>query len=344
MKPKPYGHTRKIATMTDVAKRAGVAISTVSAVLNETAFVSPELKSRVLAAANEYGYRINALARGLKQGSSQTVGMLIPDFAAPDPFFSEVVQGAEIALRARDYSLLLGQTHDEVAEQSRHIAKFRARLIDGLLLFQCHGKDPELEALLAERKPVVFVGRVPYAIQADVVATDIEAGTYMGVSHLLGKGRRRVALLTNRDSLSVREFRLLGWRRAHGEYGSLTDARLHVDTPRVAVAAGREATEALLACPEAPDAIFANDLVTAVGAVQALQQRGLLGKIEVFSSDDAEWLDVFHIPISTIVQPSHEVGSLAGRLFLDRMREPERSFETVLLKPTLKVRGAGTVS
>lgn len=99
MKPKPHGHTRKIPTITDVAKRAGVAIPTVSAVLNETAFVSPGLKSRVLAAANEYGYRINALARGLKQGSSQTVGKSIPDFAAPDPFFSEVVQGAEIALR-----------------------------------------------------------------------------------------------------------------------------------------------------------------------------------------------------------------------------------------------------
>jgi LacI family transcriptional regulator len=336
--PKPNGQARKVATMTDVAKRAGVAISTVSAVLNDTAFVSPELKDRVLAAANEYGYRINALARGLKHGSSQTVGMLIPDFAAPDPFFSEVVQGAEIALRAKDYSLLLGQTHDQVTEQSRHIAKFRARLIDGLLLFQCQGKDPELDALIAERKPVVFVGRVPFAIQADVVATDIEAGTYMGVSHLLAKGRRRVALITNRDSLSVREFRLKGWHRAHAEYGATADSRLHVDTPRIAVDAGHQATEHLLTQPDPPDAIFANDLVTSIGAVRALQRQGLLSKIEVFSSDDAEWLDVFHIPISTIVQPSHEVGSIAGRLFLDRIREPERSFETVLLKPTLKVR------
>lgn len=338
MTPRPNRRPRKVATMTDVARRAGVAISTVSAVLNDTAFVSPELKERVLGAANEYGYRINALARGLKHGSSQTVGMLIPDFAAPDPFFSEVVQGAEIALRAKDYSLLLGQTHDQVAEQSRHIAKFRARLIDGLLLFQCHGKDPELDALIAERKPVVFVGRVPFAIQADVVATDIEAGTFMGVSHLLSKGRRRVALITNRDSLSVREFRLKGWHRAHAEYGSTPDSRLHVDTQQITANAGHQSTVHLLSQPDPPDAIFSNDLVTAIGAVRALQQHGLLSRIEVFSSDDAEWLDVFQIPISTIVQPSHEVGSIAGRLFLDRIQAPERSFETVLLKPTLKVR------
>lgn len=326
-----------MATMNDVARRAGVSLATVSAVLNQSSYVSPELTARVNQAAKVLDYRINALARSLKQGWTQTVGMLIPTFGAPDPFFGEVVEGVETTLLQKNYSLLLGQTHNRVAEQSRHIAAFRARLIDGLFLFQASGDDPELTRFLAERKPVVFVGRVPSAIQADVVATDIEAGTYMGVRHLLEKGHRRVGLVTQRDSLSVREFRLKGWHAAYADMGLSPAAGLHSEG-ELTVEGGYAATMELLQGPELVEAIFADDLVLTIGMVRALQARGLTGKVEVLSSDDAEWLDVFHIPISTIVQPGYEVGVTAAGLFLDRFNDPARPYETILLKPHLKIR------
>lgn len=101
---------------------------------------------------------------------------------------------------------------------------------------------------------------------------------------------------------------------------------------------GYAATMELLQGPEPVDAIFAGDLVLTVGMVRALQARGLTGKVEVLSSDDAEWLDVFHIPISTIVQPGHEVGVKAAGLFLERYNDPARPYETILLKPHLKIR------
>jgi LacI family transcriptional regulator len=323
--------------MNDVARRAGVSLATVSAVINRSAYVSPELTSRVNNAAAALDYRINVLARSLKQGATQTAGMLVPAFATPDPFFSEVVQGAEITLRASNYSLLVGQTHNQVAEQSRHIASFRARLIDGLLLFQAAGEDPELDRLLTEKKPVVFVGRVPSGIDADVAATDIEAGTYMGVKHLLQKGHRRVALITQRDSLSVREFRLKAWRRAYADLGLRPASGLRAEG-ELSSEGGFAAAAELLTADKLPDAIFVDDLVLTIGVVRALQQKNLTGKVEVLSSDDAEWLDVFHIPISTIVQPSHEVGATAARLMLERLKAPDRPYEKILLKPTLKVR------
>jgi LacI family transcriptional regulator len=326
-----------MATMNDVAREAGVSVATVSAVLNQSTYVSPELTERVNQAAKRLDYRINALARSLKQGSTQTVGMLIPTFGAPDPFFGEVVQGVEITLRGKDYSLLLAQTYNRVAEQSRHIAAFRARVVDGLFLFQASGHDPELTKFLNERKPVVFVGRVPSDIKADVVATDIEAGTYMGVAHLLAKGHRRVALVTQRDSLSVREFRLKGWHAAYADHGLSPAAGLHAES-ELTVDGGYAATMELLRDRQTPQAIFADDLVLMIGMVRALQERGLIGKVEVLSSDDAEWLDVFHIPISTIVQPSHEVGVQAAGLFLARLQDPDRPYETILLKPKLKIR------
>jgi len=206
-----------------------------------------------------------------------------------------------------------------------------------LLLFQAPGSDSELDGIIEEKKPVVFVGRVPSKIRADTVATDIEAGTFMGVEYLLRKGRRRIGLLTQRDSLSVREFRLKGWRRAHAEAGLTPATNLHADS-EISSEAGFVATRQLLSSKTLPDAIFADNLVLTIGVVRALQERGIAGSIEVVSSDEAEWLDVFHIPISTVVQPSYEVGVTAARLFLDRVTDPERPVETVLLKPALKIR------
>jgi len=327
-------------TMHEVARLANVSIATVSAVLNRSSYVSPELMKRVEEAAEKLDYRVNLLARSLKQGSTQTVGMLIPEIAMLDPFFGEVVQGSEITLRAKNYSLLLGQTHNRVEEQSRHIAGFRARSVDGLLLFQAAGHDEELEKLMKGGKAVVFVGRLPDGLRGDVVATDIEAGTYLGVEHLVSKGHQRVALITQKDSLSVREFRLKGWNKACTAANRTADPNLHAEG-ELSVSGGRLAALHLLERKPLPDAIFVDDLVLCIGVVQALQERGLAGRIEVLSSDDADWLDVFHIPISTIVQPSHEVGVMAADLLLKRLRTPNRRRETILLKPTLKIRQKG---
>jgi LacI family transcriptional regulator len=331
-----------MATMMDVARMAGVSVATVSAALNGTAYVSPDLKKRVREAAKLLDYRVNVLARALKEGITDTVGMLIPDFALPDPFFTDVVRGAEITLRANDYSLLLGQTHNQLEEQSRHIRAFRSRLTDGLLLFQTPGDDPELRSFLDDDRPVVCVGRLPNGIEADVVATDIEAGTRMAVEHLISKGHRRIGLVMQKDSLSVRDFRVIGWRKAHSAKECQPAEDLQVEAP-LSTSGGRHAMLQLLRRKVLPDAVFVDDLALAIGVVQALQEKGLAGKIEVLSSDDAEWLDVFQIPISTVVQPSHEVGVTAAQLLLKRLRNPRRKTETILLAPTLKIRSKGTL-
>lgn len=109
----------------------------------------------------------------------------------------------------------------------------------------------------------------------------------------------------------------------------------------LSVSGGRHAILQLLDRKPLPDALFVDDLVLCIGVVQALQERGLTDRIEVLSSDDADWLDVFHIPISTIVQPSHEVGVTAADLLLKRLRSPNRRREKILLKPTLKIREKG---
>src|SRR5580692_11276215 len=249
-----------MSTIYDVAERAGVSIATVSAVLNSSKFVSDSLTRRVQDAAAALDYQINHLARSVQLGSSHTVGMLIPSFATPDPFYAQVISGVEDVLSGGQYALLLGQTYNEVARQTRYIQAFRARLVDGILLFRSAGEDPELSKHLAQKKPVVFVGRVPERLEGDVAAIDIVAGTRMGVEHLRKRNHKRVALLTVGSSASVHTGRLDGWRNALHAKGLPAPEEYHRSTSLSAEGA-QEATRALLKLSPRITAIFADNLL-----------------------------------------------------------------------------------
>jgi LacI family transcriptional regulator len=328
-----------MATIYDVAKRSGVSIATVSAVLNRTAYVSPELTKRVKQAVEEMDYTINHLAHSLQTRTTRTIGMLIPDVANPDPFFGQVVRGAEDVFRKKGYLLILGHTYNRVDEQSRYLSAFRSRLVDGILLFQAPGEDSELDRVLKAKKPVVFVGRIPKGVSADIVATDILRGTQMAVSHLLQRGHTRIGLVTVAASLSVSSLRIEGWRKELRRHGIAIQDN-YVISGDLSSNSGKQAVLQLLDLPEPPTAIFADNLVTATGILGGLEERKLRipQDIELLSSDDAEWLDVFRPAISTIVQPSYELGVQSAELLLKRIRHPKRAYQKILLKPALKIR------
>jgi LacI family transcriptional regulator len=328
-----------VATIYDVAKRAGVSIATVSAVLNKSKFVSGELTNRVQDAASALDYQINHLARSVQLGSSRTVGMLIPAFASPDPFYAQVVSGAEDVLSRHDYSLVLGQTYNDVARQSQYLQAFRARLVDGVLLFQNQGEDPELRKYLIQHKPIVFVGRMPEHAEGDVAATDIAEGTRLGVEHLVRSGHKRVALLTVGSSTSVHASRLVGWRQALHANNLPAPEEYHRST-ELSSEGAREATRELLSLSPRITAIFADNLLLVTGALHVLRECNIAcpKELEVMSSDDAEWLDVFEPKISTVVQPSYELGVVAAELLLKRIRHPKRKLEKILLQPSLRIR------
>jgi LacI family transcriptional regulator len=328
-----------MANIYDVAKLAGVSIATVSAVLNKSANVSPELTRRVKVAVDELDFTINHLAHALQTRSTRTIGMLIPSVGAPDPFIGQVVRGAEDILRKKEYLLILGHTYNRVVEQSRYLKAFRARLVDGVLLFKSPGEDEELKRLLKAKKPVIFVGRIPSDAEGDIIATDILYGTRKVMEYLCDKGHRRIGLITVAASLSVTSFRLAAWRDALEHRGIAIDESLAV-SGEVSMDAGGKAAAQILSLPDPPTAIFADNLVVATGVLRVLQERGLRcpQDVEVVSSDDAEWLDVFRPPITTIVQPSYELGAQAAQLLLKRIRHPRRPLQKVLLRPELKVR------
>jgi LacI family transcriptional regulator len=326
-------------TIYDVAERAGVSIATVSAVLNRTAYVSPELTKRVKLSVEELDYHINYLARSLQKQVTRSVGMLIPDVANPDPFFGEVVRGAEDVLRKKGYVLILGHTYNQVHEQSRYLSAFRSRQVDGVLLFPSPGRDPELRQMVEKKRPLVFVGRVPKDIDVDVVATDILAGTRAGVAHLIQRGHTRIGLIITENTMSVAEFRVAGWAAALREQGLPVEQRFVASVKFSAEAACCAAVK-LLELEDSPTAVFVDNLMATTGVLRALREKSLRcpADVEVLSSDDAVWLDVFEPPISTILQPGYAVGCRAAELLLKRIAHPKRAHEVILLKPELRIR------
>jgi DNA-binding LacI/PurR family transcriptional regulator len=324
-------------TIYDVAKRAGVSTYTVSSVINSSAYVSPELTKRVQQAIRDLDYTPNALARGLQTRKTRTAAMLIPDIGSP--FYSRVVRGVENKLRQADYSLMLGNTYNSPEEQARYLSVFRSQQVDGLLMFLAAGDESDAQRMVKAKKPVVFVGRAPRTFQADTVTADNVQGARMAVDHLIGAGHERIAIITGQASLSTSADRVEGWRKSMRKHKLSTSASLIGEGDWTADSGYTVARQLLEAAPR-PTAVFASNFLMMTGVLRALKDRGLQcpKDVQVISSDDSEWLDVFSPPITTVVQPSYAMGEHAADLLLKRIAKPSRRFETIILSPELHLR------
>jgi len=326
-------------TIRDVARKARVSTYTVSVVLNRSARVSPELTERVEKAARELKYTPNAVARSLQTRRTKTVAMLIPDIASP--FYANVVRGVEDRLRRDGYSLLLGNTYNDPAEQERYLVLFRSRQADGILLFVAAGGEDDAKRLVDEGKPVVFVGRSPLTFQADSVTADNKSGTALAIEHLISRGHRHIGIITGQKQLSTSTDRVAGWRAALRRH-KLSAPAGYVGEADWTEDGGFHAANRVLDRHPEVTAFFAANFRMMTGLLRALQERGLRcpQDVEAASSDDSSWLDVFSPPISTVVQPSYQMGEQSAALLLLRMEKPDRPVQSIVLKPELRVRTA----
>jgi LacI family transcriptional regulator len=322
-----------MATMIDVAKRAGVSIATVSGVLNGSRHVSTELSERVLKAATDLDYTINQVARSLQMRSTQIIGMLVPDVS--DPFHSNVVRVVEDALKTAGYTLLLGSLRDRPEEQARYIQKMRAQQVDGLLIYMVPGFEDDVRRLVEARKPVVLMGRHPTTFQADLVAIDHFTGTRLAIEHLIARGHRRIGIIPGPAFQPFSQARVAGWREALEKAGIEPDSR-YISHGDYTVEGGRTAVARLLQLPEPPTAILAGNFHEVVGVLQVLRQFSR--RLEIMASHDSAALEAFDPPISCVDQPAQDIGAKAVELLLLRIRQPGRPPEQVLLRPTLKIR------
>jgi DNA-binding LacI/PurR family transcriptional regulator len=332
----PKSDPSRPVTTHDVARRAGVSQATVSLVLsgNPRARVAAATRERVMEVAEELGYRPNIFARGLVRGRSYALGVVVPDLT--NPFFLDVVTGAQRVAAEAGYAVLPGDTRESTP--ARHLEALRARQVDGVIIDGVgaatlpHDSLSDLKVVVVDEPSERWPG----------VASDALAAGRLAAEHLLGLGHVRVAFIG--PATDVHGFRM----RERGFFQALRDAGVglpHEWLRRVppSVGGGLRGMKALLA-GERPTAVFcANDLI-AMGALKAALTAGIdvPRDLSIVGCDDVEMASVVTPELTTIAVPARELGARAARLLLRQLDGEEVPARPGKLLPVRLVRRATT--
>ena len=331
--------------MKDVARVAGVSISTVSRVLTGSPLVNEETRVRVQRAMDELDYRPNRVARRLRRDTARAslIGLIVPDIQ--NPFFAELVRGVESVAQQHGYMLFLGNSDEDPAQERRYLDLMRAESVDGLILPASSDSAQVVAALGRQGIPVVCVDRRLPRVALDTVIADNVHGAYEAIAHLLRIGHRRIGYIGGRPQLSTSQERLEGYRLALQEHGLAFDASL-VREGDSRQAGGRALAGELLRLDRPPTALFVGNNLMTLGALETIHLLGLRipEEIAIVSYDDIPWALALDPPLTAVRQPGHEIGRRAAELLLQRIADPKRSTTLLVLQPELVVRqscGAG---
>ena len=329
-----------MATVHDVARRAGVSTSTVSHVVNRTRFVSDELRERVLAAMHELDYTPNAAARMLTLKRSRTIGLIVSDIR--NPFFASVARGVEDVAQEQGYTLVLCNSDENAEREAACLKALETRAVDGVLLASAGVANEHLSRLVRAGYPIVLVDRDLPDLGAPAILLDNEGAAYGAVKHLIAAGHRRIAMLSGRASISTTTERIAGYQRALREAGIDLDDRLLVSGASTSEG-GALAANAVLDVDPPPTAIFSGNNLMSIGALQAIANRGLVVPDDValvgFDDFPYPWSDAFRPHLTTVAQPTYELGRRAAEILVERLRgTSSNGAERVILDGKLVVR------
>lgn len=328
--------------MRDVAHQAGVSISTVSHVVNNTRAVSDEARSRVLAAMKTLGYKPNALAQNLRRQQTSSIGMIVPDSA--NPFFAEVARGIEDTSFEQNHSVILCNTDGDVDKQATHTDLLIKNQVAGIL-FVAAGISTELvEDLQARQVPLVVVDREVPDVAVDTVLTNHLQGGRLATQHLLDLGHRRIACISGGSDLSPSAERLTGYQQILQENDLPFDESL-VMKGDFQYESGYRAAQQLLALADPPTAVFACNDLMAVGVISAAIQLGLRvpQDLSVVGFDDVRLASFTNPPLTTIAQPTYEIGVIAATMLLEQAQNLAAPPRTRRLDTHLVIRSSTAV-
>lgn len=327
-----------MATIRDVANRAQVSTATVSAVINDSAFVSPDLRARVLAAVSELNYTPSLAARNLKRGRSQLLALVVADLA--NPFFARLVWAAEAAVAAWGYSLVLFNSDEKPENERRILARIKMLSCDGIILVPVDVaatqpiRDGEGEPI-----PMVLFGRTVDGQKADTITIDNVSAARQVTNYLMDLGHTRIGTITGPLHLTTGRGRLDGMleaMRARGlqpEPGHIRSGEFREDT---AYSVARE----LLTLPERPSALYVANGVMALGVMRALADLGMKcpDDISIASTDTIPGIGGLRPRLTRTEHPVIDMTNEALRLLVERInRGTATDARNVVFQPSLVV-------
>jgi LacI family transcriptional regulator len=327
-----------MATMREVAERAGVSAKTVSRVLRNDRYVSDAVRERVNAAVNDLQYVPNMLAVTFRSGRDAAIGIAVPDIA--DPFFAQVVQAVEVQARARQTAVIVTSLGYDADYEQSAVEALLQRQVLGLISCPVSSDQSYLIPWL-QRTAMVFVDRAPAKIVADCVIEDDFGGAHLATSHLLDHGHRRIAFVGD----SIRASTTM--QRLHGYQDALVGANITFD--EVLVYLGEtdplsieRALQSFTRLDQPPSAVFSSNArctLAVFAALQRLQGDGLA----LVSFGDFPMAASLHPPVTVIDQDPAAVGKFAAERLFKRIDEPMRRLRRRTVLPvSLIERGSCT--
>lgn len=316
----------KKITIRDVAKLAEVSVATVSAVINNNKYVSPELERRVEAAIEQLNYKPNLVARSLKMQETKTIGLVFSNITSP--IWPPLVRTTQNIAQQAGFSTFLVTTDEDSDREKISLQSLLAKRVDGILIAPAVSDSYEHIQSVARTVPVIALERQVPGIECFV--TNNEAVSYQAVSHLVGHGYQKIGLVTIPSSAPNTAARIVGYRRALNEHG-LYNPNLIREVDFAGNTAFRLAHD-LLSNTDV-DAVFTTSQSTAMGVVHAANQLGLSipNELAIFGYDDVPWMEIISSPLSTTRQPIETIAQRAIRRLLERVEgsEPHDTIQVV---------------
>ncbi|MFU0799382.1 MAG: LacI family transcriptional regulator [Xylanivirga thermophila] len=311
-----------MSTIKDVAKMAGVSASTVSRALSGKVPVDEATKQKVFAAVKALNYEPNPLAKSLKEGKTNTIGLIMPNIR--NPVFPAVARGVEDIAREHGYTVVLCNTDEQLNVEIDYIEKLKKRWVDGFIFATAGKADDHILDLKDQGIPVVLLIR-NIEDEIDAVVVDNFSAAYKATKYLIGLGHKDIAIVNGDSSLKLYKDRFKGYKHAMEEAGiSIDDKFILQDIESTSQA--YETVSNLLKSKNMPTAVFATSDPKAYGVIRAILDFGLdvPGDISVMGFDDLELSAFINPPLTTMAQPWYQMGARAMERLIEVMEGKEK--------------------
>jgi LacI family transcriptional regulator/LacI family repressor for deo operon, udp, cdd, tsx, nupC, and nupG len=330
-----------MASMNEVAKRAGVSIATVSRVLNNSQSVNDETRLKILKAIKELKYQPSRVAKRLrsKSGSSNLLGVLVPDIR--NPFYVDVLRGIEDIAYKNNYAIIMCNFGQDEKKEIMYLDILESEAIDGLIAAPATESDQRLKKMVKNGLPVVCVDRGLKDSEVDLVWVNNEAGAYSAVDYLVKAGYKRIAYIGGLPSIPSTVLREKGYKAA------LYDHHIHADPGLIrhgdsTYESGVKLAAELLRSGNPPDAVFTGNNLITLGALETIHSLKLKipQDIAIIGFDDMSWANSLNPALSAVRQPAYEIGKRAGELLIQRINDPKRPCIQMTMNAELMIRSS----
>ncbi|MEZ5105819.1 MAG: LacI family DNA-binding transcriptional regulator [Draconibacterium sp.] len=331
-------------TITEIARELNVSPSTVSRALNNHPAISSATREAVIELARKLNYQPNLLALNLLRKKTNTIGVIVPEITSY--FFSSVINGIQDLLSPLGVNMIIGQSNESFEEEKSIIRSFASIRVDGFLISPSSETNnfDHLQSLIDNNIPLVIFDRDCEGIDVDKVFVDEYSGAFQAVDHLIKTGCKRIAHIAGSSTLSTSRHRLNAYKNALKTNNIPVKEEYIVESSGFMPEHGIEPTQKLLNLSEPPDAIFAINDGVAMGAMFVIKNAGLVipDQISIIGFDDDPHSAYFRPSLSTVWQPTYELGMLSARLLMKRVNSDNNSIKIRVEKlfPELIVRGS----